>query len=45
MRPGNKTEQVSEQMAAKGVKNSEDEIKNLWVFDWNWWNQNEENYS
>ena len=42
MRPGNKTERVSDEMAAKGVKNSEDEIKNLWVFDWKWWNQNEE---
>jgi putative spermidine/putrescine transport system substrate-binding protein len=42
MRPANKTEEVSEAMAARGVKNSADEIDNLWVFDWNWWNEHEE---
>lgn len=42
MRPGNKTEEVTAKMAALGVKNSSDEIDNLWVFDWLWWNENEE---
>jgi putative spermidine/putrescine transport system substrate-binding protein len=42
MRPANKTEALSPEMAARGVKNSADEIEGLWVFDWHWWNENEE---
>jgi putative spermidine/putrescine transport system substrate-binding protein len=42
MRPGNKTEELTDAMKAKGVQNSPDEIQNLWVFDWLWWNEHEE---
>lgn len=41
MRPGHSTEKVSEQMAAKGVKNTPDEIEGLWIPDWHEWNQHE----
>lgn len=42
MRPANKKEELTDAMKNKGVKNSPDEIKDLWVFDWLWWNENEE---
>jgi putative spermidine/putrescine transport system substrate-binding protein len=42
MRNANKKEEVTTQMAARGVRNSPDEIKDLWVFDWLWWNEHEE---
>ena len=42
MRPGNSKTEVLGGAAERGVKNTSDEIEGLWVPDWSWWNENED---
>jgi putative spermidine/putrescine transport system substrate-binding protein len=41
-RPTNREVVLPENLAAKGVENTEEAIANLWIPDWNWYNDNEQ---
>jgi putative spermidine/putrescine transport system substrate-binding protein len=42
LRPTNSKVVVPESLAAKGVENTADAIEGLWIPDWNWWLDNED---
>ena len=41
-RPTNREVVLPENLAAKGVENTAEAIANLWIPDWNWYNDNEQ---
>ncbi len=42
LRPTNRNVVVPENLASKGVENTENAIEGLWIPDWNWWLENED---
>jgi putative spermidine/putrescine transport system substrate-binding protein len=40
MRPVNEKTLLPQNLTSHGIKNSEDETGDLWIPDWNWWNEN-----
>lgn len=42
LRPTHSEAAVHENLAAHGVENTSDAVDGLWIPDWNWWNENED---
>ena len=42
LRPTNSKAMVPDNLASKGVANTADAIEGLWIPDWNWWLENED---